>query len=146
MTRIKVYQSKLYSHILEILTIKQIRICSLSGFFALLITTVFPYLSHSPFWRHVTINDMENCRENWRYSLLLVHNYKNSTKMCLEPTWIFAAEFSLMIFAVIVLFVVSKFPKHTKIIFKTILLTSFTFIAFRIYTKKLTSHAIITPE
>lgn len=112
----------------------------------LVIVTVFPFLSNAPFWKHSTLGEMENCRANWRYNVLAAHNYVNRDKMCMEPTWIFSAELHLIIFALILLMLVMKFPKYSKIFFGISLVASICVVAGNIYMKKLHPFAILTPE
>ncbi|KAG5683777.1 hypothetical protein PVAND_013041 [Polypedilum vanderplanki] len=145
-TRVNTFKARFYKYFLDVFNIKQDQTFPLSAFFSIVLATIFPYLSNAPFWRHVTLNDMSNCRVNWRYNILLVHNYIKQDQMCLESTWIFAAELHLMIFSVILLLLAIKFPKYAKYVFGTSLIASFSVIGYRIYSKKLTPYAIITPE
>jgi hypothetical protein len=145
-TRINTFKARFYKYFVDIFNIKQDLNFALSGFFALLFATVLPYLSNAPFWKLSTLTDLENCRANWRYNILLTQNYMKPDKMCLESTWVFAAELHMMILAVAILLLAVKCPKYAKFIFGSSVLASLIGMGYRIYSKKLTPYAIITPE
>lgn len=124
----------------------------LSSIYMLIAASIFLYsslfskINDSPFWNLSTSYEMQNCKKTWMNNFMLVQNYINNDSMCNEPTWIFAAEFQLIIFAFILLSTVESFQKYSKKLFGISLIASFLIVASSIYFNGLHPFVNITPE
>lgn len=76
----------------------------------------------------------------------MTHNYFNKGKMCMESTWIFAAELHLTVIGCFILILTVRFKRFAKWILGSCLAASVGVFGWRVFKGKLGAFALITPE
>ncbi|CAH0550012.1 unnamed protein product [Brassicogethes aeneus] len=74
------------------------------------------HLPRGPQWHKAVEWEHHYCRKNWWTNMLYVNNYVDKEHMCMEHTWYLAADTQLFAVSLIILGVVFKIPKYTKLI------------------------------
>lgn len=144
--KLETTQLKIWKFYTKIFNLRQDQTFALNVVFLYIFSSIFPQLSLAPFWYHSTYEEMKICRKNWRFNLISLQNYFSQSEMCLESSWILAAELHLILLAVAILYLVKKFPRCNKLFFGLCLMISFGIIAWKIFILRLPIVALITPR
>ncbi|XP_065370013.1 nose resistant to fluoxetine protein 6-like [Calliphora vicina] len=115
------------------------------GLLVLVNATILTHLQNGPFWRHITEPVRVFSRERGWRNLLMINNFSHKESAS-HHTWYIAADWQLFALYLLVIMIVSKYPKYKKHIFSALAFLSFV-IPFSIsYLLKLQPCFIIKPE
>ncbi|XP_053963743.1 nose resistant to fluoxetine protein 6 [Anastrepha ludens] len=108
-------------------------------------SSILVRLQNGPFWRHYVEAERVFCREYWWQNVFCVNNYLLQ-ESCSHHTWYLAADMQLFELFLIVLIIVSKFPKLRRVIYAILLVLTFTVTGFITYFLKLKPIYHTNPE
>ncbi|XP_063709172.1 uncharacterized protein LOC134837715 [Culicoides brevitarsis] len=127
----------------EIVTVKDIqwmilkRICRLWPamiFVMLIIATFLTRIQEGPIWIDFLSCEMLSCRRNWWTNLLFVNNFvSTTTEPCLLQTWHLAAEMQLLVVEILVILILTRFPKKVGTIIASVTLLGIFFTTTAFY-------------
>ncbi|XP_063709601.1 regulator of hypoxia-inducible factor 1-like [Culicoides brevitarsis] len=102
--------------------------------FVMLVTATFLFrIQNGPLWIDLASGEMLSCRRNWWTNLLFVNNFvAAATEPCLQHTWHLAAEMQLFVVEILIILILTRFPKKVGTILASVTLLGnfFTTTAF----------------
>ncbi|KAL1502203.1 hypothetical protein ABEB36_007379 [Hypothenemus hampei] len=66
--------------------------------------------------------EFRRCQENWWANLLFINNHYNQNDMCYFITWYLSADTQLYLFSLLILLLIWKFPRKSKVILVSFIL------------------------
>ncbi|XP_030746011.1 nose resistant to fluoxetine protein 6-like [Sitophilus oryzae] len=76
---------------------------------------------NGPYWDEFVGQEYRNCRNNWWANILLVNNHVNLPEICMQHSWYLSADMQIFILAMVVLFIIHKYPEKVLHIFGVVL-------------------------
>ncbi|XP_037888711.1 nose resistant to fluoxetine protein 6-like [Glossina fuscipes] len=129
----------------KILTLRYLRLIPSLVIVMLFNASVLQYLGDGPFWRHMIEPERVFCRERWWHNVLMINNYFTH-KPCSLHTWFLAADMQLTVLFLLVLILISKFPKLKILSLIMLTIISVAITAAVTYILKLETFIYFKPE
>lgn len=125
---------------------KHSQLMKVQAVFVLINATILSRISDSPLWKQDANRELKNCRNNWRFNLLLFNNYWKINEMCIEPSWLLSAEFYQNVFGFMILGLLVKFPRCKTLIAGFFASISFGGISWVLNQQKMSPVFFTSPE
>ncbi|XP_036332435.1 nose resistant to fluoxetine protein 6 [Rhagoletis pomonella] len=108
-------------------------------------STILARLQNGPYWRHYVEAERVFCREYWWQNVFFVNNYL-LRESCSHHTWYLAADMQLFELFLIVLIVITKFPRLRIVAYAILFVLTFSVTGLITYFLKLKPIYHTTPE